>query len=463
MKNFKVVVSKWTKKITLIKKAENEIILKWELHKEGYSILSIEEIWDIEIKWNKFYFEIIQNWSIKKWTISSNDIFKAYLKIKEELWYEVKYIYYKEDCSEQEKKEIIYDIEEQYKIYKKIHKKEITEINKEKINKQKTTKDDENTDYFYTKKQLEKSYELLDKVIKKIDYLLNFEDNSYIDFKKKETLKNINNELIKLKSSTNIVKIKQIWELALIKTWELELKILESKKDENTRALLKETNKLLKNLWSKRNFIEKDKDIVLILKNFLNSIINFILEKKQEILEKKSRPKIDTKSSSYLKTKALYNKYVQKEKQLNKEILKNIYIYFIPNKKNKEKIEYYSLRKAVLSQNIKLLKNKLTWKKFSYILIVKWYNYFILKFLEVLYFFKNLLIIITIIYSFFFMLFNLMSFLWYINYNINYTWLFYFIFINLAFLLLNYTKWIITLIINVALLSFIYIFWIINF
>jgi len=48
-------------KYSFIRKQESEMLLKEELHKEGFSILSIVEIGDAEISGNKFFFEINQN------------------------------------------------------------------------------------------------------------------------------------------------------------------------------------------------------------------------------------------------------------------------------------------------------------------------------------------------------------------------------------------------------------------
>lgn len=461
MKNFKVIVSKWTKKNTLIKKSESEAMLKSELHSEWYSILSIEEVWDVEIKWNKFYFEILKDWEIKKWTIWSSDSFKAYLKLKDDLWYDVKYLYSNKDETEMNKRELIHELKEQYKIFKEIHKDELSK--KEDLDELKTKpKKEEWFNSFAMKKELEKNLLLINKVVSKIDWFLKLEWNEYLNFHKKEQLQQIYNELIKLKSSTNIKKLREVAELWLIKVWEIELSILESNKDDESRKILKETNKLLKEVWSKQSFIEKDKDITLILKKSFENFVNYYNQKKEDYKKNKSF-KIDTKSSDYLKTKALYNKYLQKYRELKKERNKKMLLFLLPSKNNIQEKEYLNLKKLVLEQNLRILKIKLTWKTFSYVKVVKWYMYLIWKLLDFLNFFKKPILLITLIYSFVFLMFNLFSFLWYITYELNFIWLFYFIFVNLAFILLNYTRWLFTLGFNVVFLSFIYIFGLINF
>jgi hypothetical protein len=68
---------------------------------------------------------------------------------------------------------------------------------------------------------------------------------------------------------------------------------------------------------------------------------------------------IDKKSSNYLKTKSLVEKYSLKLKELDKEAMKNILVFIIPTKKNLIKKEHFSLRKKVIKQNISILQAKL--------------------------------------------------------------------------------------------------------
>jgi len=67
----------------------------------------------------------------------------------------------------------------------------------------------------------------------------------------------------------------------------------------------------------------------------------------------------------------LIEKYEEKLKEINKEIINNFVIYLIPTEKNKEQKINYFLRKKVIKQNLMILKAKLTGKTFSYTKIVK--------------------------------------------------------------------------------------------
>ena len=458
MKNFKVEVSKWLEKYSFIRKQESEMLLKEELHKEGFSILSIVEIGDAEISGNKFFFEINQNWILKTWTIVSNDLFKAYLKIKDELKYDLVYLYYDKKTTLEEKQKIIHELKEQYRIYLKANKKE---IEKKEIEEKQKIKEvvEEDISSFQMKKELDEIYKIIDKVLVKIKYFLDQETWEYLTFEKKEKLREIYNVIIKLKSSTNIPKLRQIWELALTKIWELELQILENKKLKEYELLVLETNKLLKEVWSKKTFIQKEKDIKYILAQFLKDIKSFFDFWKT----KKIKVEIDTKSLSYLKTKLLIEKYEEKLKEINKEIINNFVIYLIPTEKNKEQKINYFLRKKVIKQNLMILKAKLTGKTFSYTKIVKWYDYFIEKFINLLQFFTLPIFIIIIIYSIIFLILNLLSYFKFFELNLNFNWIFYFIYIYIAFIFLHKIKWFLSLSFSVVIFSFFIIFGVINF
>ncbi len=458
MKNYKIVVSKWLQRFTFIRKSESEIELREELHKEGFSIMSIEIMDNIEVSWNKYFFEIFKDWEIKTWTISSPDIFKAYLKIKVELKYDLKYIYQDKETPIEEKKKIIHDLEEQFGLYRKSNIKEINIKEKEDEKKTKVV-EEVSTQDFQMKKELEETYKIIDRVLIKMDFFIKLENNEYLNFEKKEKLKQIHQEIIKLKTSTNIFKLRQIWELWLVKVWEIELNILENKKSEELRKLLKETNILLKQVWSKKNFIEKEKDLWYITKTLFNNFKeNLELDKKI----KKEHVVIDKKSSNYLKTESLYNKYSQKLKEINKEISKNILIYLIPTKENIKKQEYFALRKKVINQNLTILKAKMSWWMFSYVKVVKWYKYFISKLIDFLNLFNFPIFLVSSVYSITFLIFNILGKFWIII-DLNFKWLFFFVYLLIFYIFTKSTKWFLSLVFNFVIFMFLVIFGVINF
>ncbi|MBW7954726.1 hypothetical protein H3C61_02850 [Candidatus Gracilibacteria bacterium] len=458
MKTFKIEVAKGLQKFNLVKKVNSETELKEQLHKEGFSILSIQSIEESEIDGNKYFFEILNNGELKTGTIVSNDIFKAYLKIKYQLKYDLKYIYQNQNESLIEKEKIINELESQYRIYLETNKKNLEKTNKkEEIIKKEVV--EETTDSFLMKKEIDNVYNILNKALEKLKYFIEIPNNEYLDFEKKEKLKNIYTEILKLKSGTNITKLKEIGELALIKIGEIELKILETKKDENSKKLLKETNKLLKEVGSKSSFIAKEDDFGYIMKTFFNSIKETLKPSK----EKKEKFSIDTTSGTFLKTKLLIEKYESKLKELRKEKLKNFFIYIIPSKENnKIKINFY-LKEKVLKQNIMIFKSRLTGKTFSYTKVLKGYYTFVGKIIYILNISKIPLLFLVLFYSVIFLLLNLFNYFKIYNLEINFHGLFYFILLNLILILIKYTSGAFSLIFNIVFFSFLFIFGVINF
>lgn len=460
MKNFKIEAVKWVETFHLIKTAESEKWIRDDLHKEGFVIVSIVEIWDIQISGNKFFFEIIDtNGNIKIGTIVSNDVFKAYLKIKYEMKYNLKYIYQDQNTSIIEKERILKELENHYTLYQEINKKQI----QEKEIKDNTTKNiviEEKTDTFVMQKEIEKYTLMIEKVLLKLKNILEWEQNEFFNPSKKELLKNIYTEILKVKTSTNVNKLKQVGEIALLKIWELELEILENKKDEKYKNLLHETNILLKEAGSKKTFIEKDKDLNYI---FNTAIKNFFVFIKSIKRQKTKKVEIDTTSTWYLRNKYLLNKYEAKWIKIKKEKLHNFIIYLIPSQKNSEKKEEFLLKEKVIQQNIMILKSRLEWSHFSYTKIVKGYYYFIEKILTYLNFFNNSFLIIISIYSIIFLIIYIWNNIWYSHIMINFNGMYYFIFINILFILFKTTRWLLSLIFNIVIFIFLFIFWVINF
>jgi hypothetical protein len=59
--NFKFIVSKNQKRYDLILQSNTEIEARDKLHKEGYSILNVEQIDNLDILGSKFLFTVIKD------------------------------------------------------------------------------------------------------------------------------------------------------------------------------------------------------------------------------------------------------------------------------------------------------------------------------------------------------------------------------------------------------------------
>jgi len=457
MPKFKVSVSKDQKKYSIILNADSDVSARKKVHDGWYSILAVEEISEEKIEGHKFIFEAIdKEWNVKKWKVVANDPFKVFVKLKEGLWYKVKFLYSQtdEDKSEWIKLDIVKHLEEQYELY---NSKKSQKISKKEVKEEK-----KNLDNFYLKKELDETYRLIDFVLIKLKHILDNANEEEVSKIKKQKIKTLYNSIIKLKSTTNISKLKEIWETALKKVWEIELSIVEKNKSKNSRKYLKETNNLLKKLGSKESFIEKEKDINYIISSFVEWFKEKINSLKNSIIkEKKEKDEVDKESTSYWKTQLLIKKYSDKKKELNKDLLKILIKFY--KKEEREKITDIKIKQKVVNQNITILKAKQTGKIISYTKLIKWYNYFIELLLALLKILNTYIIWFIYLFSVLILTFLLLNKFNIINSNINNWWIFIFLYIMFWSLLIFLSRWILSVSINIAIFFFMIILGVVNF
>lgn len=117
---YRVVAAKNGKKVELTAKFDNDAIARESLHKDGYSIIEIRETAaPIEVTSGVFYFEIVHHGQKKSGKIQSDDIFKAYKKLVDELGYQLISISTSLDASEEDKAYTTAKVRESYDEYKR--------------------------------------------------------------------------------------------------------------------------------------------------------------------------------------------------------------------------------------------------------------------------------------------------------------------------------------------------------
>nr|MDD3720191.1 hypothetical protein [Candidatus Gracilibacteria bacterium] len=458
MKKFKFTVSKNQQRYDIILQSNSENEAKERVHKEGYSILNIEEVNDIDIKGSKFLFTIESDNEIKNGVIYGEDIFKVYLKLRKDFGYKVISLFAEidKDKSDFDKQETLKKVEEEYSLFIQKFQKQVVETKVEKAVK-KEKQENVQLEDFYLKKEVEETYKLIDFVLKKIKSVI---DNNMFSItpEQSEKLNNIYNSLITIKNSRNINKLREIGELALVKIGKIELDYYEKTKNNETRILLKETNGLLKKIGSKEQFVEKDKDIGYLIKNFLSQLKeNFTTKNKGE------NSILDKETHSYIKTLVLLKKYKEKKDEIDKEIIKNFTIFIFPIGKNKEKKEIILAKKSVISQNISLLKAKLNGKVFSYTKIVKGYKKIEELFVDLLRYLAMYLKGIIFLYSLIFIVFVFINYIGISKLNINIEGINIIIYLIILYLLFSYTKGFFSFIFNFVFFVFLNIFFVVNF
>lgn len=470
MQKYKITASKFQKKYQFVLSAESEILIKKRIHDDGYSILAVELFNEDNITGEIFIFKAEKQWKIKTWKVIWKDIFKIYLKLRDWIWYNVKKLYLKKDEEKSDiyKENIIKEIEEQYFFIKNRNKSEKKLNNNEYEDKDKIIdKNEVNIDGFYMKRQLEETYKLIDFVLNKLSKLLQ-NDKYDLDNIKREKLKDLYNNLVIIKSSTNISKLKEVWELVLLKIWEIELKSLEKFKDNESKIFLEETNKLLKQIWSEKKFIEENKDIIKIFEKIIFEIIWFFKEltKKEKKQENNSLKNNDKWGYDYLKNIIFLNKYKQKLRENNMIILKKFYILLFPFSKFDIEKQDLFIKRKVIKQNIYLFKAKIDWNIFSYTKTIKWFNYLLELIFNFFNYIKDYLFFVVFVYSLLFLLFLNISFyniVPNIDLTLNYNWIFYFLIFLFVYFAIYFSRGVYSLFFNFLILFSIVWFWVINF
>lgn len=453
MQKYKIVASKSQKKYTLIISADSETQAKEKLHNEDYSILSIKEVEDSEITWNKFLFQIESNGEIKNGIIVWKDIFKVYIKLRDELWYNVVFLYPEGDDAHnnaEKKQQIIDQLITGYTLQKKEIKQKEKSKNKEES--------------FYLQKELNETYVLVNKAIEKFDSVFNNKEKYNIDDDTFYKLEKIYEKLIHVKSSTNLSKLKEIGELALIKIAKIELQNVEQHKNKESRELLKETNNLLKQIGSHQHFIEEDKDIKKKIQLFFTGISSTVsFYKKWWFKKNKSKKElIDKDSYNFLKTVLLLEKYQDKLDINSKEIQKNITLFLNPYSKSEIKEKIF-LKRKVIKQNISILKAKKSGWVNSYTSVKRWYGRILDVIFDGVWFIWNIATFLIYTYVILFLSIFSLTNIGAISFQIN---PYPIIFLLLSFVIifiLRVSKNIMFLSLNLVFFSFIFIFSLVNF
>jgi predicted Zn-dependent protease with MMP-like domain len=368
---FQAICSKWNRKLTLSLTASNIDEARDLLHGQGYSIMEIKESDGTQQKWsdkNFFFFDIRVNNVIKTWKIQSDDVFKSYKKLIDDLGYDVVYIYTNEWMSEEQKKVITAKVRDSYRLYK--------ESVWENIDEKKIERTQDEQDIQQISPQILREVEhytlIWDSTIEKIQNLL-LKYHSTIPDDKKLELEKLEHLLLQNKWSSNLWKIKTVVEAALKNIWEIELELVKIGNSEEKKKFLEETNSLLKQIWSSDRIQTDSKESIDIGKS-LSKFFSW-LTAPSDSQKKNEKKQVDTNSFIYFKNQRELNLYKDSLNKNDIQIIKSIITFQFKN------IKKLLLKKKLLLQNIQIIENRINNKNISYTRLVHGFNYYIDSFL----------------------------------------------------------------------------------
>ena len=341
------------------------------LHGQGYSIMEIRQADTSQQKWvekNFFYFDIRVNNQIKTGKIQSDDVFKSYKKLVDDLGYDVVYIYTNEGMSEEQKKVMTAKVRDSYRLYKATLG--------ENIDEKKIERSEDEMERMQISPAILREiehYSLIgDSTIEKIQNLL-LKYHATIPDDKKIELEKLEHSILQTKGWSNLGRLKIIVEWALKQIWEIELVLVKTGMAEEKKKFLEETNTLLRQIGSSEQ-IQTDKkewlDIWKSITNFFSSIAE-----KSEWQKKWERKPVDTNSFIYYKNQRELNLY---KETLSKTVVDRIKaaISF-----NFTLVKRLTLKKRLLLQNIQIIENRINNRNVSYTKIAHGFEYYVDTFL----------------------------------------------------------------------------------
>ncbi|MDP2103637.1 MAG: hypothetical protein Q8K26_01800 [Candidatus Gracilibacteria bacterium] len=360
MQTFQAVCAKNNRKIELVVRYNSLEEARMDLHAQGYSIIDIKQIEERETIGQVFYFEILLDGKKKSGQIQSGDLFKAYIKLVDDLRYTVTAIYEDINASPEEKAFVTSKIQASYLLYKQQNTKKegVKEVKIEQTIQK--SNDASDISLSYVGKEIQTYYGLIDRVLLKIEMLLTRYSTEIHDERKRK-LQEIHTTLKQLKNTTNTDKLRIISEKALLRIGAVELELVAGTADKEKQGFINETNDLLKKFGSSERVRNPDTDILLKGKRILDEFIqNF-----SSIKEIKKEGKKDTQSFVFYKNLRELHIYKQKLREINKSLFIATILF------QKEKQQRLGLKKRLIIQNIQLIENRIKNIRFSYTKIVK--------------------------------------------------------------------------------------------
>lgn len=391
---YRATCSKWSSKLVLSVTADSIDQAKYIVHSQGYSIIEIHEMEDDwQASWNFFFFDAYVNGVLQTGKIQSNDVFKSYRKLVEDLKYDVKYIYTAPGMNEDQKKKITARVKDGYNLYKESLNEKWEELQEKKTKEE----EEENILNEFSPeilKELERYETVIEETLEKIQNLL-IKYHDSIGVEQKNTLNQIELELTKIKWTRNISKIKHVLEDSLGTIGSVELFLLKQGMVKEKKQFLSKTNELLKEIWSDTKVQtqeEKESDIGYKLQSLFSKITDNKKEEKDDT--NTASATIDTNSFVYLKNKrelSIYKKRLQKNLT---DIVKNIFSFKFWNLKR------LLLKRKLLRQNIQIIESRINQKHISYTKIVHGVDYYVNMFFEFISTLSFLFSLILVLYIF---------------------------------------------------------------
>lgn len=379
MPYFRVQAARGNEKLEFLIRADSLDAASDEVHRGGYTILSIhEQAEDLSSTKQLFYFDAIittpQGQSQKKsGQIQSSDAIQAYKTLVEKYHCVIERIYTDVGSTDEDKMLTTARVAEAYKVYQSTTQSGVSKSHLEKTEEVKNTSSSSQPGISpdispLIQKELALYRGLIDTVLFKIENLLS-QHTDVLSPEKKATLNLLYSTLRQTKNITNVAKLKQVGETALKKIGELEVEVIRKKGGAEKQEYIQQTNQLLKQFGSRVTVGNTDQDISKKTERLARELFRevrefFALLTPDAQVSGTANAGTSTQNMDYGYYHQLQRLELYKEKlQINKNILKSL-----ADPKEKERIQS---KIRLIEQNITLINARVSGKKVSYARIAK--------------------------------------------------------------------------------------------
>lgn len=365
MANFVAICSKNGQRVELSLVRANIEDAKAELHNQGYAIIEIREAAEsVDQAGNSlatFYFDILVEGKQKSGQIKSSDSFRAYIKLVDDLHYQVLAIYDNPSATEEERRFFTNKIREMYAVYKERNKGGAKPTEEPQSGKAKPTEADESRSGSLMERQVAKYHALIEKVVLKVEFLAaNYSEQLGEDrlFRLKELI----TALKQLKNIQNLDKLRIVGEAALEKVGQLEVEFIEKGYIREKKDTLKDTNALLKGIGSSKRIILPEDDFVVQVKVLWKGFReNYLSKAASKASSQAGTSEISTNEFLYFKNVRELKAYESKRAEINHELLRGMFSL------KGEKRDRLVMKRKMIEQNIELLSSRIKNRSVSYV------------------------------------------------------------------------------------------------
>ena len=368
MKTFKIIASKNNNKVTLINQYETVDEARADVGRQGYAIIEIGELTEGVTLEGVFYFEITTNEGVRKGKIKSDDIFKAYVKLVDDLGYKVLFLYDRADADDAYKKLMTVNIEKSYAIYREQSGKKSAE---DKVAATAATADAGGS--FAAKREIDRLHAVYAKMLSKAESILNtYREDLSGDLR--NDLSDVVNKIKTVGSISNIDRLKAFGEESLRKIGEAELAIINKRSIKEKKSFLEETNKLLKGVGSYHAVTHADDSIAGNLKKIFGPLlVRLAPQKTAASVQVTSGVAAAYKGSGAVKKGSYLYYHVLKDIETyrrKREAVRAEWMHAM-FRMDAENIRVKRIKLDLINQNIRLLKARLSGRSFSYVKVVQ--------------------------------------------------------------------------------------------